>query len=29
MHNHEHKVIIKVKPLEELCIGAYLVQGKG
>jgi hypothetical protein len=26
MHNHEHKVNIKVKPIEELCIGACLAQ---
>jgi hypothetical protein len=28
MHNHEHKVNIKVKPTEGLCIGACLYLGK-
>jgi hypothetical protein len=28
MHNHEHKVNIKVKPIEGLCIGACLAQRK-
>jgi hypothetical protein len=28
MHNHVHKVNIKVKHMEGLCIGACLVQEK-
>jgi hypothetical protein len=28
MHNHEHEVNIKVKPIEGLCISAHLAQRK-